>query len=379
MKPFFLRRISTESSEERRVLPTYLLKCLVLCCLIASGCDSNEPEQVIEFSPREATCNIPIENIREGGVGKDVIPALSDTPFIEASEISYLSDFDRVIGFMVGDQAYAIPHNILWFHEIINFEVDGLALAMTYCPLTGSSMAFNRNVIEGGEFGISGLLWNNNLIMFDRTSSESLWPQMNRRADCGPRLGADLTMHPVIEMTWAGWKALNPDSQALSNQTGFNIGYTSVNYPYGNYENPDNDGLLFDMEIDRRRPPKARLLGIPDNRLGGTAFLFSELDNGEPYTVVHSLEDIGPVVIFWDNTFRSAMAYSPRMGNERINFEVQDEQIKDLETGSTWQVDGLAIDGPLAGTRLAPIDRAFVSFWFAWAAFHAETEIWEAR
>ncbi|MFK7848161.1 MAG: DUF3179 domain-containing protein [Rhodothermales bacterium] len=361
------------------MLSTFLLKSLVLCSLLVSGCDANEPEEIIEFSPREATCSIPIENITEGGVGKDVVPALSDIPFVDVSEISYLSEFDRVIGFMVEDKAYAIPHNILWYHEIINFEIDDLALAMTYCPLTGSSMAFKRNVIEGGEFGVSGLLWNNNLIMFDRTSSESLWPQMNRRADCGPRLGASLDMHPVIEMTWAGWKALNPDSKVLSNQTGFNIGYTSANYPYGNYENPDNDGLLFDMEIDRRRPPKARLLGIPDNRLGGTAFLFSELDNGALYNVVHSLEDIGPVVVFWDNTFHSAMAYSPRIGNERINFEVRDEQIRDLETGSVWQVDGLAIEGPLAGTRLAPIDRAFVSFWFAWAAFHVETEIWEAR
>ncbi len=361
----------------RRVL---YVKLLIL--LLLAGCDSggNEPGSEL-LPPREPACSIPIENITDGGIGKDVIPALTNPLFKKVSEITYLADSDRVIGFLIDGQPYAIPHNIMWYHEIVNVDIESAEgaltrLAVTYCPLTGSSMAFSRNLIEGGEFGVSGLLWQNNLIMFDRTERESLWPQMNRKADCGPRLGAHLEMHPVLEVTWAGWKHLYPESSVMSNQTGFNLGYASVDYPYGNYEQPDNDGLLFDMIIDRRRPPKARLLGIPDNRLGGTAFFFSDLENGEPYTVVHKLLDTGPVVVFWDQAFKSAMAYIPRLNDQRINFEVRNGQIVDVDTGSLWRVDGLAIEGPLAGARMEPVKQAYVAFWFSWAAFHTETQIW---
>ena len=353
--------------------------CLIAIMSCVAGCDSGTvyPSE-LSPSPREAACSIPIEEITDGGIGRDIIPALSNPLFVHTSEINYLADADRVIGLLVNGQPYAIPHTVMWYHEIVNFEAEGIKLAVTYCPLTGSSMAFDRTVIEGREFGVSGLLLQNNLIMFDRTESESLWPQMSRRAGCGPRLGASLDMHPVIEMNWVGWRTLYPNSNVLSSETGYGIGYSAVNYPYGNYEAPDNDGLLFHMEIDRRRPPKSRVLGIPDSRLGGTAFLFSELDKDDAIvSVVHKLVDIGPVVVFWDKLRRSAMAYAPRLNGTRINFEVREEQIVDVETGSVWSVDGLAIEGPLAGSRLEPIKEAFVSFWFAWAAFHTETEIWE--
>ena len=80
-----------------------------------------------------------------------------------------MEDSDRVIGIEVGGQYLAIPHNILWWHEIVNFDDLGVLLSVTYCPLTGSSMVFDRSaVVDGDSFGVSGLLFNNNLIMFNR-------------------------------------------------------------------------------------------------------------------------------------------------------------------------------------------------------------------
>ena len=328
-------------------------------------------------SGTENTCIIERDQFADGGVGKDGIPALSDPLLVGPDEVDYLVDTDRVMGFLVEGQPVAVPHNILWNHEIANLNFSSLQVAATYCPLTGSSMVFDRAAVGGAEFGGSGLLLRNNLTMYDRTTSESIWPQMTRAVACGPRLGASLSMVPVFEMTWGGWKALHPDTRVVSDDTGYGWSYTAANYPYGNYEDPNDDGLLFPTEIDPRRAPKERLLGIPDDRQGGMAFPFFELDADGPVRAVHASVSGTPVVVFWDRAVQGAMAFRPRLDGQTFLFETRNGRIVDVGTGSTWRVDGLAVDGPLAGTQLDPIAKAFVSFWFSWAVFHPETRIWE--
>ncbi len=340
-----------------------------------SACDSSNNVDIPEGGD---DCVIPTSLFADGGVGKDGIPALTDPDFISADQVDFLAGDNRVIGFLIDGVAVAVPHNILWWHEIINFNFsDALRLAVTYCPLTGSSMAFDRASIGGGEFGVSGLLFQNNLTMYDRTDDESLWPQMNREAGCGPRTSARLPMFPVVEMTWDGWRALYPDTRVVSDRTGFLRNYTPSGYPYGNYEDPDNGALLFPMQIDGQRQPKERLLGIPDGD-GGIAFPFFELDEAGPYRVVHETVGGLDVVVFWDRAKEGAMAYRPRAAGQDLTFEARDAGLFDTQTGSRWQLDGRAAEGPLAGEQLEPVVEAYVSFWFAWAAFQPSTRLWEA-
>jgi len=352
-----------------------------LCLLVAgSACDSSSEDPVFfEGTPRVPTCALTEQEIVNGGVGHDAIPVLTDPPMTTADDATYLADTDRILGFLVDGQAYAIPHNILWYHEIVNLNLPSLQLAVTYCPFTGTGMAFDRTVIQGNEFRVSGLLFQNNLIMFDEVNEESLWPQMSRRAECGPKLGASLEMIPMLDIAWGRWKELYPSTHVSSRDTGYNLRYTSNTYPYGDYEVPENDALLFEMDIDTRRPPKERLLGIPDNRLGGLALPLTELDNGESVNAVHTVTSMGAPVVFWERKANSAMAYKPEANDQLLNFEVVDDEIVDIETGSTWTIDGVAISGPLSGTRLEPIENSYIAFWFAWAAFHPETNIWTAN
>jgi hypothetical protein len=77
------------------------------------------------------------------------------------------------------------------------------------------------NGAPGAEFGVSGLLYRNNLIIYDRNTEESLWPQMARGARCGVRHGSDLVMFPTVEMTWTGWRALHPRTRVVSSETEF--------------------------------------------------------------------------------------------------------------------------------------------------------------
>jgi len=328
----------------------------------------------------DGQCSIPADLIIPGGPGKDGIPALSNPELVGVGSqgAAYLRDGDRVIGLLFGSTPVAVPLNIGWWHEIVNLEVDGVRVAVTHCPLTGSSLAFDRAAIGGAEFGVSGLLYRNNLIMYDRTSSESLWPQMLRAARCGPRDGAALNMVAIIEMNWAGWRELHPNTRVVSSATGTARNYQ--NYPYGDYDRVDNPQLLFPISrLDSRRPPKERVLAIPSGTAGGVAFPFGALAAVGSVAVVETMIDGARRVVFWDAARGAAMAYVPRAGEQDLQFEVRQARIADTATGTIWTVDGVAVEGPLAGTRLSAVAKAYVAYWFAWAEFHPGATLWGAQ
>lgn len=328
--------------------------------------------------PSTSSCSIPESEIFDGGVGRGGIPALTDPKLVDADdpEAGYLFDSDRVIGVRLDQGWVAVPHNILWWHEVANFTRQrGGTKSVTYCPLTGSNLFFETGKSGVTEFIVSGLLFHNNLMMLD-PDTESIWPQMSMGARCGPRNGASLPVLPSIEMTWKAWRALHPDTKVISGITGFSRDYTR--YPYGRYEDLDFPPLFPEENIDERRPIKERVLGIPAGE-AGIAFPFLTLQERGPAAVAEATTP-GPnpvdVVVLWDGEAEAAMAYDRRLDGELLSFEARDGRFVDLETGSVWRVDGLAVEGPLAGSRLEPIADAHVAFWFAWAEFHPETTIW---
>jgi len=346
--------------------------------LLAACSDLFGPSGSQDFADLE--CSVSRSALLDGGPPPDGIPSLQNPQFVDAMapEAQYLRDRDRVIGLIVDGEAWAIPHNIGWWHEIVNMDFDsGLQLAVTYCPLTGSSLVFDRGAVGGATFGVSGLLFRNNLILFDRNDPSSLWFQMDRRARCGAADGTRLAMYPSIETTWSGWKHLHPDTRVVSENTGANRDYQL--YPYGNYE--VTDGLLFDQpDVDRRRFVKERTLGVPeDDDQSALLFPFGELDEAEegPLAVATGQARAGPVVVFWDERVQGAMAFRPRSQGVTLSFSVQGDRIVDQETGTSWRMDGVAEEGALAGQRLEAIPEAYVAFWFAWTTFHPAAEIWE--
>jgi len=355
---------------------TSLLRLLVLLAalpLSLAACDSDADGDGGQ-EPENTGCIISTRLLHES-VAIDAIPALTDPELVGAEEVDYLTDDALVLGFRLGDLTVAVPHNLLNWHEVINFNQTNPRVAITFCPLTGSGLAFDRAAIGDAEFGVSGLIFLNNNVLYDRRSPPSLWSQMSTKAICGQ--ASRMTLRPValLEMTWAGWRSLYPDTRVLSTNTGFDRNYRID--PIAEYKEVDNARLLFPMPgpIDTRRPPKERVLGIPDG-LGGLAFPFLALDNGEPFRVIHTAVAEQPLVVFFDRTRNAAAAYHLIDEHAQRTFEVRDGQIVDAETESVWQVDGRATSGPLEGSRLAPIDEAYVSFWFAWAVFQPETEIW---
>ena len=340
------------------------------------------PEPVEPITPG-VNCSINTDLVFDGGVGVDGIPALTNPPMagIFDQQTGFLWESDRVISFELDGQLFAVPHRILWWHEIVNLTLGNRRVAVTYCPLTGSSIVFDRTDVAGAEFGVSGLLFQNNLIMYDRTDGDgSLWPQMLLEAACGEKVGQPLPLVASTEVRWDRWRGLYEDGLVVVRPDG-GLSTTYDRYPYGDYESLDNNDLFYPQPVnDARRPAKERVLGILDDADGGKAYPFGALgEDGSAVTVVNDMVGGRPVLVVWDNAGEAAFALNPVVDGQTLTFEETGGNIVDTRTGSNWSVDGVAFEGDMEGTRLEPVAGAYIAFWFAWKAFQPGTELWEAN
>lgn len=356
--------------------------------LVAAACGSGDSTGPEDPGARlQCVSSVDQELIFDGGVGRGGIPALSSpsTSRPGGPNLGFLDDETRVFGVVTEEGAYAVPQNVMWWHEIVNVTLDGQEIAITTCPLTGSTLGFSREAVDGQELIVSGLLFFNNQVMSPAGGDQaSLWPQMVRGAACGPDRGTDLTQVPVMDMRWGKWKQLFPDSRVVNSATEFDRDYGR--YPYGDYDRRDNESTLgFPLgQLDGRRPPKERVLGIPSGGFkgGGLALPFLELEEAAEASGGKAALRVAAGgrehVVFWDTDARGAVAFDPEAGGRSLTFKVRDGSFVDEQTGSTWRLDGLATSGPMEGSRLDVRAKPFVSFWFAWAFFQPETRIWTA-
>ena len=202
---------------------------------------------------------VPVNEIVDGGPGRDGIPALNYPSYKKLSSVQFMEDDDLVLGLSINGEIRAYPHKILNYHEIINDTIQGMPVVISYCPLTGTGMWW-ESTSTGSllTYGVSGLLYNSNLILYDH-ETDSKWVQM--RLDCinGKYKGTRQLPQRMIQTTWKTWKKMYPRSKVLSANTGFDRPYDV--YPYGFYRT--NLLLLFPVTpLDLRRPPKEIVHGI---------------------------------------------------------------------------------------------------------------------
>ena len=318
--------------------------------------------------------SIPLDEIFDGGPGKDGIPALTEPEFIPAASADYLNDDDLVLGFVHGDEVRAYPHDILDWHEIINDQVGDVSISVTYCPLTGTGIGWDRKIDgEVSTFGVSGLLYNSNLIPYDRKTGSN-WSQM--RLDCvnGELKGSEAETYSLIETTWLTWKEMYPSSTVVSQNTGYNRAYGR--YPYGNYRT-DNDYLIFPVaNEDNRIPNKERVLGIVQ---GGKVqvYRFSSLSNS--LTVINDRLMDTNVVIAGDKEDNFMVAFINEAGDGSTHsfsaVQGMYPVVMTDEEGNMWDVSGRAVDGPRKDARLSPA-TSFMGYWFSFAAFYPDLTIY---
>lgn len=165
-----------------------------------------------------------------GGPGRDGIPSIDNPKFITPKQVNFLHDDDMVISFTQGSITKAYPIRILIWHEITNDTINGKPITVTYCPLCGTGMVFDR-VIDGKtkSFGVSGLLYRSDVLMYDRESM-SLWSQLGMKGVSNESIGKKLKWLPSEQLTWKAWKQKYPNGSVLSTDTGYNRQYSSQAY-----------------------------------------------------------------------------------------------------------------------------------------------------
>ncbi len=290
----------------------------------------------------------------------------------------YLPDEQQVIAVEINGEARAYPLLLLNNHEIVNTELNGEPIAVTFCPLCNASIVYKRTV--NGQvlhFGVSGLLRNSDMIMWDH-ETQSWWQQFTGEAIVGQMLGTQLEFVPSLVVSWGEFKAEHPDAQVLANQTG----RTADRVSYAGYDE-SGTAFLFDGEVDDRLPTMERVLGYFRGE-NAVAYPFERLKGAG---VVNDRVQNEPVVIFWQpgavslftqsiETGSAAMYQAVTAEGMELTFVSNDNIITDEQTKSTWNVFGRAIEGELQDSQLDLL-LSYPHFWFAWAAFRPNTVIWD--
>lgn len=357
---------------KKKILMLFALLGLLACS--SSGTEvqgqSSDPDSTNNPSPNVDQWNIPVAEVFDGGPGRDGIPALVDPIFVSAEDALLIQDDDLILGFKNGSDIRAYQHLVLDWHEIINDNVTGVNLAVTYCPLTGTGIAWSRDI--GGStttFGVSGLLYQTNLIPFDRESNSN-WSQILNEAVNGTLRGtkAELVL-PLVEMEWGAWKAMYPETKVLSFDTGFQRSYDV--YPYGDYKT-NNDTFLFPVPKDDRLPSKERVLAVVENG-NALAFRFEDFTGGAIYRESFQGRQI---LVAGNSKFMTAFDISGPISNLEFTY-IHDGSAVLLEDneGNQWSVMGDAISGPRQGEKLASVP-AFMGYWFSIPAFY-QTQIYQ--
>ncbi len=316
---------------------------------------------------------IPKNEVFDGGPGKDGIPSVDKPLFLPNSSITFMKDDDLVLIVLDGGKPKAYPHPILDWHEIVNDQIGDIKIAITYCPLTGTGIGWDRNINgKTTTFGVSGLLYQNNLLPYDRETNSN-WSQMRLECVNGPLLGTKPLIHTMVETTWKTWKEMYPNGEVLSSQTGFNRNYGV--YPYNDYKT--SQSILFpNVTIDKRLHPKDRVHGIVSGR-SSKAYPLASFSNEMTFK-----KDIvnGKSIILVGSTLKN-MVISFELSEENMNLQFSPAQnelpvILSDQEGNRWDIFGRAIEGPRAGQKLKPT-VSFIGYWFAWVSFYPDIELYQ--
>jgi len=293
---------------------------------------------------------VPASAILPGGPPRDGIASIDQPRFARADAAGDLKPEDRVLGVSLNGQAKAYPIAILNWHEIVNDRFGATPVAVTYCPLCGTGMAFVAEVSgQPLEFGVSGLLYNSDVLLYDR-QSESLWSQIDRRAISGAHEGERLDALALEHTTWGDWLQRHPDTLVLSRDTGHGRDYD--HNPYASYE--QEEGLYFPVRFRAKGyHPKERVLGLEiDGHF--KAYPFAEL--AKP-GAAHAPQACPPSL-----AAKPVGEVRDRLGGRAITvcFDA------DHGNATVWDAGGEPIP-------------SVVGFWFAWYAFHPDTLVYKAK
>ncbi|CAN5299459.1 MAG: DUF3179 domain-containing (seleno)protein [Acidimicrobiia bacterium] len=259
------------------------------------------------------------------------IPALDDPALTPADQGDWYPDDAIVFGIVEGDEAVALPRNIMEVHEMVNMTLGGRRLGIPYCTLCGSAQAYYTDQVPGGfeqpVLRTSGLLSRSNKVMYD-LRTRSVFDTFTGEALSGPlrEAGVVLAQTTVVASTWAEWRAAHPDTLIVAEDGGI-----FRTYPLDPLGGRDDDGPIFPIgPVDPRLPVQAQVVGV--------------------------VTEQGQALAFPVDAARAALA-----------------------EGRSVELGGVELVGDGGGFRASAGDSELPThqaFWFAWSQFHRDTAVW---
>ena len=299
------------------------------------------PSTLSQFYDGQVKHNIPIDEVLSGGPRKDGIPSIDHPKFLLSPEVDYLEDEDLGILLTVNGNTRFYPYKIMSHHEIVNDSVGGEEIVVTYCPLCASGVAFSRLISVGvSEFGVSGLLYQSNLLMYDR-STQTLWDQLTGEAVVGQLTAGELFRIPSDIVSYGSVRKREFDVYVLSTDTGYIRDYN--NAPYEGYDTNERTYFPTNADGDQRLHPKTLIYGIA---IDGKAIAFTK------------------DFIVSKGTFQGYLGHGLTKIPLYLLYNPDTEQL---------EVTRFFKDTPGKKEPLVPVP----AFWFSWLAEYPETELVE--
>jgi len=333
---------------------------------------------------------IDISELRAGLGGSDTrdgIPPLDNPKYETVDEAGeWLGDNEPGALVQVDGDAWFYPLAIMTSHEIVNDVLGETPVAVTYCPLCNTAIAYDRRVGDDTlRFGVSGLLRKSDLVMWDELTT-SLWQQITGEGIVGQFAGVQLEPVSTSIVSFGQLRESFPEALSLSPDTGFARRYGTN--PYVSYSSGQGPiSSFFVDELDDRLPALSRIVGVS----------FDGVDRAYPFDLLTAAKVVNdtvgstPIAVFWGGDtadaldanviaesapIGTAVAYDRVVNGTELTFTADGENFVDDQTGSTWNVLGIAVDGDLAGTQL-DVATHKNEFWFAFAGFFPGAEIHE--
>lgn len=362
--------------------------------VIGAGTGHAPPGSRPGYDPTLGACSGPrLAQAYLYGVGPicapwDSIPAIDHPRFLRASKVGFVRPDEPVIALDWRGYDRAYPVQILAYHEIVNDVVGGRPIAVTFCPLCNSGVAFSRRVAGRTlTFAVTGQLNFANLVMFDR-ETVSQWRQLEGVAISGPFKGARLRLVPAQMVSFGEWRAAHPNGLVMRRPPfPFHYGVD----PYHGYDlDPTRPSVAARGEpVDPRLPPKWRVVGVTTN--GRSVAFPAPMRRSGAEVETARLGDLHLVAFFRYGVAQPEMNYelsmSPkgwsgsvwvaRVGPRALRFTVRGGTFVETTTGSVFDLFGRGVTGPLAGEHLLAPPQA-TAFWFAWSAFYPHTTVAKA-
>ena len=341
-----------------------------------------------EFTTDFSQHNVPYTEILSGGPRKDGIPAINSPKFVNVEDAgNWLQPQDPVILVQIDGIARAYPTQILMFHEIVNDRIGDLPVAITYCPLCNTALAFESR-IDGRDldFGTTGRLRYSNLVMYDR-QTESWWQQATGDAIIGEFTGRQLNFIPAPLISWSDFRESFPSGEVLSRDTGRNAPYGRnpyAGYALGNlggpflFRGPATPNVLSPMEYVLTVDMESEAVTYPYDTLKAVQIV-NDTIAGNEVVVLWTPGTAGSLdasTVAGGRDIGSANVFLRELNGEVLTFRSEDGKILDNQTDSEWNVLGLAISGELEDSQLQTV-ISINHFWFSWVAFRPDTRIYQ--